>query len=130
MLRERHASKRTEGAEFRRYPHGASLLRPGTTAQRVAQAMSGCLQAHGCPPNQCYGGVCGIDLLELPITEDSGAEFVDGMPAVVKVEAIGSDGQAGIWLGEVYQVSPGGGIRLGGDGPLTSMPAKEGMHCE
>lgn len=110
---------------------GASLLRPGTTAQRVAQAMSDCLQAHGCPANQCYGGVCGIDLLELPIIENSSAELVDGMSVVVKVEAARSDNQAGVWLGEVYQVSPSGGIRLDSDDrSLISMPVKEGIHCE
>lgn len=91
---------------------GASLLRPGTKLKAIAEAISSTLEANGCISGQRYGGVCGIDFLELPITPDSEAVLLDGMPVVLKVEAAPSHDRTGILLGEIYQVTPNGGIQL------------------
>lgn len=91
---------------------GAAKLTPGTQVREIAGEMKRCLRRYGCRGGASFGNVCGVDVFELDISEDSQEVLSESMTVFLRTEAMSDSMNSGICWGETYLVTRQGGVRL------------------
>lgn len=91
---------------------GAAKLIPGTPVSVIAREMNRSLGKYGCRENPSCGNVCGVDVFELGISQDSTEVLSEGMTVFLRVEALYDSMSSGICWGDSYTVTQQGGKQL------------------